>query len=389
MMLMKRDLMWMNKNVKKQRYLQVYADLKHKVIQGVYPVGARIPVESELLKIYNVSITTIRKSIQMLCDESILHKRQGIGTFVVGSPNEESEVSDTGNLPEPVVPALRIAVVTPSMVLLTPEGDRRHWQLNLRRINGIYRAAKRQHVSIYIHDLSENASLTDFDGVIIFRYFELEEPEYFNSIIAPLEQHYIPYVVISEYDLRFAAKWWVVENLELEFYEAYRFLFECQYRRLLLIGPQLTQENPRIRALRPFAGKMDYEIHENDLSDQESGYAVMQEIIRQGKGILPYDAVFCTTDLQALGCMKSLAEVGIRIPEEMGIMGCDNLPESANCDVPLTTFQFSGPEVGESALDLVVRACREPSNNGLLLIRRGQIIIRDSIKLAPEIKSNV
>jgi len=61
---------------------QIKADIKEKISTGVYEAGAKIPTESELIDLYNVSRITVRRAINDLSREGILNKKQGKGTFV-------------------------------------------------------------------------------------------------------------------------------------------------------------------------------------------------------------------------------------------------------------------------------------------------------------------
>lgn len=63
-------------------YQQVANDLHEAIVNDVYHVGARVPTETELSRLYDVSRVTIRKAIEMLVEEGLLAKRQGKGTFV-------------------------------------------------------------------------------------------------------------------------------------------------------------------------------------------------------------------------------------------------------------------------------------------------------------------
>ena len=101
-------------------------------------------------------------------------------------------------------------------------------------------------------------------------------------------------------------------------------------------------------------------------------------LVRRG-GILDCDTIFCLTDLQALGVMQALEERNIRIPEDVNLFGCDNIADAASAPVPLTTFQFSGREVGMEAYKLLLCAISGDEVDGLMLVRRGKIIVRDSV----------
>ena len=67
-------------------YQQVANDLREAIVNDVYHVGARVPTEPELSRLYDVSRITIRKAIEILVGEGLLAKRQGKGHVRSGSP---------------------------------------------------------------------------------------------------------------------------------------------------------------------------------------------------------------------------------------------------------------------------------------------------------------
>ncbi|UXS43018.1 FadR family transcriptional regulator (plasmid) [Agrobacterium tumefaciens] len=65
----------------------VAKDIAQRIDTGEYAVGARIPIETELCEIYNVSRTVVREAIAYLRSEGLVDSRQGIGAFVTGRGN--------------------------------------------------------------------------------------------------------------------------------------------------------------------------------------------------------------------------------------------------------------------------------------------------------------
>lgn len=66
-----------------QAYMRVYNVLKKQILEGGYFIGSLLPTESELEKMFNVSRTTVRKAVEILCREGFLETRQGRGTEVL------------------------------------------------------------------------------------------------------------------------------------------------------------------------------------------------------------------------------------------------------------------------------------------------------------------
>lgn len=72
-----------------------------------------------------------------------------------------------------------------------------------------------------------------------------------------------------------------------------------------------------------------------------------------GRGI-PYDAVFCLTDSVALGALRQLADAGVRVPQDVAVVGFDNIVEAEYCVPRLTTVAPDHEQIAETALQLLV-----------------------------------
>lgn len=74
--------MTLNRNSNKPLYYQMMEELKSQINSGNYKVGQKIPTEPELAEIFKVSRITVRRTIEELCHQGYLVKKQGKGTFV-------------------------------------------------------------------------------------------------------------------------------------------------------------------------------------------------------------------------------------------------------------------------------------------------------------------
>ncbi|GIP59623.1 GntR family transcriptional regulator [Paenibacillus sp. FSL W8-0186] len=63
-------------------YFQLKEDMIHKIRNEEYKVNDSLPPETQLMKMYGVSRTTVRQAIDLLVSEGYLEKRRGVGTFV-------------------------------------------------------------------------------------------------------------------------------------------------------------------------------------------------------------------------------------------------------------------------------------------------------------------
>lgn len=67
-------------------------------------------------------------------------------------------------------------------------------------------------------------------------------------------------------------------------------------------------------------------------------------------------AIFCGNDQMAMGLIRALADSGRRVPDDVSLIGFDDIPESAFMLPPLTTVRQDFPAVGRLAVDLLVAA---------------------------------
>jgi DNA-binding LacI/PurR family transcriptional regulator len=82
-----------------------------------------------------------------------------------------------------------------------------------------------------------------------------------------------------------------------------------------------------------------------------SGYERGQQIARDDS----VTAVLCANDQVALGLVRALSEQGRRVPEDVSVVGFDDIPEAAYFLPPLTTVRQDFGELGRRALDSLVR----------------------------------
>src|SRR5262245_15915240 len=70
-------------------------------------------------------------------------------------------------------------------------------------------------------------------------------------------------------------------------------------------------------------------------------------------------AVFAGNDLSAITAMEVATDLGLRVPNDLSVVGFDNIPESALATPPLTTVEQPIRQMGQRAMELLVRLIRE------------------------------
>ena len=104
-----------------------------------------------------------------------------------------------------------------------------------------------------------------------------------------------------------------------------------------------------------------------------SGYEASTAMLRQCRPT----AVFAAYDQMALGLLRALHEAGLRVPEDVSVVGFDDLPESGYFTPPLTTVRQDLHELGQRTMALVLRVLAGELDASVPLVEP-RLIIRSS-----------
>ena len=91
-------------------------------------------------------------------------------------------------------------------------------------------------------------------------------------------------------------------------------------------------------------------------------------------------AFFADNDMIALGAMKAMTEAGIRIPEQVSVIGFDDLPFCEIAAPRLSTIRVSKQEMGQVAVRRLMEIIREPEGSKLKIQVCTQFVERDSVR---------
>jgi DNA-binding LacI/PurR family transcriptional regulator len=98
------------------------------------------------------------------------------------------------------------------------------------------------------------------------------------------------------------------------------------------------------------------------------------------------DGIVAVTDLMAIGALKYFQYVGVKIPQQIGVVGFDNISLCTVVNPPLTTIAQPMEELGNEAVKLLMRKINNPRSRNRQIILDGKLIIRRSTDLnEPEV----
>ena len=90
-------------------------------------------------------------------------------------------------------------------------------------------------------------------------------------------------------------------------------------------------------------------------------------------------AVFTSNDAMAVGAYHALYQAGLRIPEDMAIMGYDDIELARYMTPPLTTIHQPKDELGELAIDTLIHRLKTPGASQQRLVLTPELIERQSV----------
>ncbi|WP_420457466.1 LacI family DNA-binding transcriptional regulator [Rubrivirga sp.] len=87
-------------------------------------------------------------------------------------------------------------------------------------------------------------------------------------------------------------------------------------------------------------------------------------------------AVACFNDLVALGLIKALVDLGLRVPEDVSVVGFDDVPVATQTTAPLTTVQVPKREMGRRAVQIILDQIEEPEADPVTVVLDAALAVR-------------
>jgi LacI family transcriptional regulator len=98
--------------------------------------------------------------------------------------------------------------------------------------------------------------------------------------------------------------------------------------------------------------------------------------------VLP-DAIICANDQMAIGVLRTLTAHGIRVPQDIAVVGFDDIFPASLCDPPLTTVHQAMRYIGERACDRLIERIGDPSLRPRVEVLPTELVLRSSCGCPP------
>ncbi len=330
------------------KYLQVADTLRQEIADGIFRDGQTLMTEEELRMRFDVSRQTIRQAISLLEADGLVDRRRGSGTYVRHGPRRRQGIIHVGVITTFITDYIFPSIAQGMEAVLNENGA-------VLSLNAMYNDVKTER-NILERMLEEPVDGLIMEGCrtaketpnrdVLARFAQRNIPVLFVNGYYPGMEH-IPHVVMDDYkggrmaagtalDKGYTRPAGLFKTDDLQGRERLKgFLDELRAR-----GIEVPEER-----LLCFSTE-----ERNDLCDSAKGLALQDVLMRHEA-----DCLICYNDIFASQFMASLKARGMKIPEELGVIGFDNATFSAILQPALTTLGHPKDRFGALAAQKMLR----------------------------------
>lgn len=353
------------------KYKIIYEDMISAIRNGSFLPGDRLPSEAELGAQYQTSRITVAKAINELQTKGLVSRRAGSGTHVL------APAMATGHVFGLLIPDLgRTEIFEPichgmmQSPLSTPHSLL--WGHSMGEA-----AQQEKHAEHLCHQyVSQKVSGVFFAPLEFTPAKDAVNQRIVSALdragihIVLLDRCFAPYSMRSKYDLV------GIDNRRAGFLIT-QHLLRHGARRIAFIARPLSAST----VLARIAGYREALVCHGDpliedlvrRGDPEDA-AFLQQVLDECRP----DAIVCANDFTAARVMTGLAEKGILVPEEVRIVGIDDVKYAALLPVPLTTQHQNCSDIGAIALSTMLQRLEKPDLPTRDILLQTTTIVRKS-----------
>ncbi len=350
-------------------YTQLTQEIKSRILEGDLAVGQQVESQHALARIYGVSLITVKKALADLIKDGVLYSRVGKGTYVARKPVEFS-ISKTKALG--VVLTDLISPFFSLIVKGVEEAASKHG-FNILLSNSSNVAEKEEHQIRHFIELGVS-------GLVVASMTHALRA---SRALREIHRRGFPYVMVSflsdpEYfrvgaDNRAGGRI-ATEHLVNLGYTTVGFI---NGERGNVPGEERRSGYEDALAhlgLQPDPGHQFRLRRRGERNDYQSGAELGDRIATMPNRPR---ALFVYNDLAALGVEHGLQRHGVRIPEDVAIVGFDDIGPAEYAPVPLTTVSQHTHEIGTRAVEILLQRIAG-EQTPVLTILKPTLVVRAS-----------
>ncbi|QCX33231.1 LacI family transcriptional regulator [Caloramator sp. E03] len=189
-----------------------------------------------------------------------------------------------------------------------------------------------------------------------------------------------PFIQCCEYDEDLNIPYVAIDN-KLAAYKAVKHLISIGHKNIALINSDEKFLYARLRkegyieALQENNIEVDEKLMINCDLDFESGKKAMKQLLKSNESLT---AVFAVADILAIGAIKAIKEANYRVPDDIAVVGFDNIPMANMIDPALTTIAQPMYQIGCTACKMLIKKINNKDETIENSILGFELIIRES-----------
>ena len=237
-------------------------------------------------------------------------------------------------------------------------------------VKGIARAAREFDYSIILQDSDEDYAgeeeaiqvllAEQVDGILITPVQSEQET------IERLAKAHFPFVLVGRYFHDLDTNYVVPDDYQGGFIATDHLLKQGHRRIAMVNGPlHISSARERFQGFSDALAKYDIPV---DKSLVSTGALTVEEGLDLARCILKRvprpSAIVCYSDFVAFGVMQAIREIGLSIPDDIAVVGFDDVRMASCLQVPLTTIQSPKEELGRQAMQLLVHRLEKNHHDG-------------------------
>jgi GntR family transcriptional regulator, arabinose operon transcriptional repressor len=375
----------MKSHDKQIKHRLIYDKLCDDIVKGVYKPGEKLPTEAELGKLFDTSRPTIGRAMRELQQKGLITRRQGQGTFVLQTAKPSKQT--LGLLihwqirPIQTTNSSIFGIMVPDLL---ENASRSGYSLLLNDIpdgNGSDYVERAQAICTRL--------LTSHVAGVFFTPLELAKNNFLNINIAEKLSNAGIAVVLLDRDLTDSYHRSQFDIIGINHEQSSLVLtshlielgcskidFVCGTVQTTAIhdrylGYRLALEGNRMQPETKRLHQFDSRTL-TDLACPQRGKLL--ELVKTGET----EAFVCVNDNTAADLIDFFHSEGVRIPQDVRIVGFDDLPIDKNLPVSLTTIRQNASALAYEAVRTIIDRINKPETPARHIMVKADLIVRDS-----------
>ena len=239
-------------------------------------------------------------------------------------------------------------------------------------ISGIINEAEKMGYGVMLYQSNESYE-SELKGVDTFQksmidglIISLADNTFNVDHLENLQEHKVPVVMVDKVNSSMVSSKIICDDYKGAYY-ATEHLISLGKKRIAHITGSLEPHTTKERFKGFESAIRDYKltfypnlIKKCNLVSREEGYITTLSLFAENE--IP-DAIFCATDPTAIGAIKAIKEKGLRIPEDIAVIGFSDWKMSSIVDPPLSSVSQPDFEMGKKAVELLIKEIQLTRDN--------------------------